>query len=300
MNIEQLIAKSFSVESSIMSYMTERLSLDKTSAESLVSHHHAPERVEDILYAIYRKDSFSKEQKQWFWNALNQIALMAWQKRNPEVFRRTTYLYERLGHNEALAFNWQCCFNSEDIQWNENLDDDTISMYSLALWLVFKWQLPLDWDRQFKAIVKLLPKNEKLVRPLNQVFDALDTLTREHWEFLLTNCQSSRNLQDLLKHYLTIRLALCLGIAEKESELIYFIRMAIRFVKANNFKKSKNSFINEQLAKIVIAWSNTEWCSQKTKDEFEILRQELQEKPKHCPPFPIAAKPTLNRPRIAV
>lgn len=276
MTPQQLIAQHFIDEASVTTYMTERLNVDKAQAASLVANYHVSERLEDVLFTIYYEDGFSNEQKQWFWDALNEIAKTAWHNKQADIFERAVYLYLRLGYDEALQFEWRNCFTPEEIQWDKDIDEKLISLYSSALNLIFAWQLEANnsafWQDQFRAIVDLLAGNENLLSPLNHVFDALDRLSGEQWGQLFISCQKSKKLRDWLRHYLTIHFELCEDDDRKELDLIDCVLSAVRKIYSRVPKG-----INEETVKIINAWTEFPWWAQSVRDKLENLRQRLNE-----------------------
>lgn len=271
MNPRQVLEQHFSDEVSATAYINARLNTTKMEADALVSHYHVDERVEDELFTVYHEEGVSAGQQQWLWQAINALAADAWQQQHADVFERVVYLYWRLGYAEAVKFKWQNFLAPAQIQWQKGLADEKIGLYSNALWMTFFWQLEpnnsLFWRGQFKAIVELLPDNEKLLRPLNHVSDALEEFTDGQWQMLFANCGDKQYLRDMVRQYLTVRFALCKEYPEKQRNLIDAVHFA-----ASALASSRQG-LNKAIADIILAWCEKPWWS--TQDDIKAGLGEL-------------------------
>jgi len=274
MNTEQIINTYFQSEKLADNYLSARLAGNIDNAPPCVSSYQSEEHLADVLFSIYYQDIFTQEQKTWFWNALNEQAKTAWNNKNSDIFGRAIYLYMRLGKDEANNFDWSNFIDADVIKWHELMDDNDINLYSSALWLLADWsRLAIDWNSQFDAIVNLLRKNEKLIRPLNNVFNTIDFLDYKQWRQLFLECDSSENLRELLQQYLLTYWGLYNKNPACEPLLIDYIQKAVIEAKAIS-----NKGLSKQEVKIVNDWLKLPWTI-KPKDKIEKLSKALKHKP---------------------
>lgn len=275
MNTKQIINTYFQDEQPAADYLSARLAGDVENAPPCVSGYQSEEHLADVLFTIYYQGGFSAEQKKWFWCSLNEQAKIAWNNKNADIFACAVYLYMRLGKYEADKFGWSNFINGDGIQWRELMDDNDIDLYSSALWLLAEWHYKIDWKNQFNAIVKLLSKNEKLIRPLNNVFNAIDLLDYKQWGELFFECDSSDSLRELLQQYLLTSWGIHYKKPISGSLLIQNVQKAVTVVKSSKT-------LSKQEIKIFKNWLNLTWP--------EILKEDLKEfstilepKPKRTP-----------------
>ncbi len=261
MNTKQIINTYFQNEASATDYISARLAGDTVSAPPRVSSYHSEEHLADILFSVYCQDEFTKEQKTWFWQILNEQAKTAWNNKNADIFGRSIYLYIRLGKDEADKFCWRNFMDADIFQWKELMDEADIDLYTSALWLLAEWHYKVDWNNQFDAIVKLLSKNENLMRPLNIVFNALGVLDYRQWSLLFLFCDKSDRLRELLQQYLLT----CWGLYKDSVKGSLLIESIRKGVKTTIPKK-----LSKQEIKILKNWLKLDW-PETLKGDLDIL-----------------------------
>lgn len=252
----------------MLKYFRARLAGDTVSAPPHISLDHDV-GYEDILISKYRNGSFSDEQQEWFWKALRQTAMDAWENNSQKVFRRCISIAKRLekplDYQEWVGF---LPLNANGYQWDK---EERRIIGADALRLLASWNIVSDknfWESNFKLLLHYLPGDINVQETLLRVYEGIGDLDLTQWQSLLQVADKAENYPTTLIRVILFDQWFTYNDMQKESDLLVLFGTAFSAARA----ECKGFAHITEIEQVINDWYDLPWVA-----ETKHLLEEIHE-----------------------